>query len=137
MQMHNLGWGVNVSLEGKYNSVPWKHLIKDNRFNDIVDIYEGGYFHLRGVYRSEQNSCMNNNVPYYSTWSREIIVKRIKMLAGENYNFEDFVTNDSREWGNITRSSKDSESINKFVSAPRRGHVPIISSSEPKRQVSK
>ena len=137
MQMHNLGWGENVSLEGKYNSVPWKHLINDNRFNDIVAIYEGGYFHLRGVYRSEQNSCMNNNVPYYSTWSRELIVKRIKMLAGENYNFEDFVTNDSRERGNITRSAKDSESINKFVSAPQRGHVPIISSSEPKRQVSK
>ena len=138
MQMHNSGWGQNLSLDGKYLTVPWKHLVNDNRFNDIVDIYEGGYFHLRGVYRSEQNSCMNNNVPYYSTWSRELIVRRIKMLAGETYSFEDFAANDSREWGkDFSRPTRSSQHFQTDVNAPRHGHAPIISASEPKRQVSK
>ena len=138
MQMQASGWAENVSLNGKYNSVPWKHLINDNRFNDIVDIYEGGYFHLRGVYRSEQNSCMNNNVPYYSTWSRELIVRRIKMLAGETFNFDDFATNDSREWGqDFTRLTRGSQQVNPAAHAPRHGRMPIISVSKPKRPVSK
>lgn len=138
MQMLAYGWAENLSLDGKYISVPWKHLINDNRFNDITDIYEGGYFHSRGVYRSEQNSCMNNNVPYYSTWCRELIVRRIKMLAGETFSFDDFAANDSREWGqNFTRATRSSQQTHTFVSAPRHGHAPLISASEPKRPVSK
>lgn len=138
MQMQAAGWGNNLSLDGKYSTVPWSHLINDNRFNDIVDIYEGGYFHLRGVYRSEQNSCMNNNVPYYSTWSRELIVRRIKMLAGETFNFDDFVTNDSREWGkDFTRPTRSSRQVNPAAHAPRHGRMPVISVSEPKRPVNK
>lgn len=97
--MHMVGWGMNVSLTGKYKEVPWYHLIHDARYNDIVDIYEGGYFHTNGVFRSEYNSVMNNNVPYLSTWSRELAVRRIKQLAGETFNYSDFVANDSREWG--------------------------------------
>ena len=132
------GWGKNLSLDGKYNTVPWNHLINDNRFNDIVDIYEGGYFHLRGVYRSEQNSCMNNNIPYYSSWSRELIVRRIKMLAGETFNFDDFAANDSREWGqDFTRPTRSSRQVNPNTHAPRHGQVPVIPLSEPKRPVNK
>ena len=138
MRMHSNGWAGNLSLNGKYSSVPWKHLINDNRFNDIADIYEGGFFHLRGVFRSEQNSCMNNNVPYYSTWSREIIVRRIKLLAGEPFNFEDFTANDSREWGqDFSRLTRHSQEGHTAVSAPRHGQAPLISVSKPKRQVSK
>lgn len=138
MQMQAQGWGENMSLDGKYISVPWIHLINDNRFNDITDIYEGGYFHSRGVFRSEQNSCMNNNVPYYSTWCRELIVRRIKMLAGETFSFDDFVANDSREWGqDFTKSTRSFLHVHTFVSAPRHGHAPLISASEPERPVSK
>lgn len=137
-EMQAVGWGENLSLDGKYTTVPWKHLINDNRFNDIVDIYEGGFFHLRGVYRSEQNSCMNKNVPYYSTWCREIIVRRIKMLAGETFNFDDFVANDSREWGqDFTMPSRSSQQIKMDVIAPRQGQGPVINASEPKRPVYK
>ena len=81
------------------HSVGWSHLIFDDRYSDIVDIYEGGYMHNRGVFRSEPNSCMNNDIPYYSTISRESIVKRIKAYAGETYSFEDFVKNDKRDAG--------------------------------------
>ena len=93
----SLGWFDNLSITGKTNQVPWSHLIYDPRYSDIVDIYEGGYMHSRGVFRSEQNSCMNNDIPYYSTISRESIVKRIKRYAGEEYSFEEFVANDKRD----------------------------------------
>lgn len=95
----SLGWLDNLELTGKMHSVGWSHLIFDNRYSDIVDIYEGGYMHNRGVFRSEPNSCMNNDIPYYSTISRESIVKRIKAYAGETYSFEDFVKNDKRDAG--------------------------------------
>lgn len=99
-----LGWYDNLSLTGKMHEVPWSHLIFDERYSDRVDIYEGGFMHNRGVFRSELNSCMNNDIPYYSAISRESIVKRIKQYAGESYSFEDFVKNDKGDAGAITRA---------------------------------
>lgn len=98
------GWYDNLSLTGKMHEVPWSHLIFDERYSDRVDIYEGGFMHSRGVFRSEQTSCMNNNIPYYSAICRESIVKRIKKYAGEEYSFEDFVKNDKGDAGAITRA---------------------------------
>lgn len=100
----SLGWFRNISLSGKYSEIEWRHLIFHEDYDDIVDIYEGAFFHARGVYRSEANSCMNNNVPYFSTISRQAIVERIKDYAGEEFLFDDFVSNDSREYGQVTRS---------------------------------
>lgn len=125
-----LGWYENLSFTGKMQSVPWSHLIFDPRYSDLVDIYEGGYMHSRGVFRSEQNSCMNNNVPYYSTISRESIVKRIKRYAGETYSFEDFVKNDKREAGNVTRSTGRSGSVGN-VNSGMHQHAPVIHRGNP------
>lgn len=90
------GWYDNLSLTGKMHEVPWSHFIFDDRYSVRVDIFEGGFMHTRGVYRSEQNSCMNNNIPYFSAISRESIVKRIKRYAGEPYSFEEFVALDKK-----------------------------------------
>ena len=98
------GWYDNLSLTGKMHEVPWSHLIFDEKYSNFVDIFEGGFMHNRGVYRSEQNSCMNNDIPYYSTISRESIVKRIKAYAGEEYSFEEFKANDKVEAGAVTRA---------------------------------
>lgn len=87
----------NISLSGAYSAVPWSHLIFDSRYSDIVDIYEGGYRHSRGVFRSEPQSCMGTYIQYYSTVSREAIVRRIMQLSGSAYSFESFVSKDSRE----------------------------------------
>lgn len=125
-----LGWYENLSFTGKMQSVPWSHLIFDPRYSDLVDIYEGGYMHSRGVFRSEQNSCMNNNIPYYSTISRESIVKRIKRYAGETYSFEDFVKNDKREAGNVTRSAGTSGSVGN-VNSGMHQHAPVIHRGNP------
>lgn len=98
------GWYDNIELTGKMHEVGWSHLIFDPRYSDIVDIFEGGYMHSRGVFRSEQNSCMNNDIPYYSTISRESIVKRIKRYAGEPFDFEEFALLDKRTTDVVSRT---------------------------------
>lgn len=112
---HAIGWSLNLSLVGMHKDVPWSHLVFNPDYGDIVDVYEGGYFHSRGVYRSELNSCMNNNVAYYSTWCRQLIVERIMKLAGEKFNLADFYANDSRDVGNrfngTTRGNADSMNV--------------------------
>lgn len=112
---HATGFGLNLSLTGRYKDVPWSHLIFNPDYGDIVDIYEGGYFHTRGVYRSEHNSCMNNNVPYFSTWSRQLIVQRIMNWAGEEFTLDNFYANDSRETGRDFTSTSRSGDINVYT----------------------
>ena len=123
----SLGWYDNLSLTGKMHNVGWSHLIFDDRYSDIVDIYEGGYMHNRGVFRSEQNSCMNNDIPYYSTISRESIVKRIKRYAGETFSFEEFVKNDKRDAGDVTRGVDTDNKLN----AHTYQHTPVIHKGSP------
>lgn len=107
----NRDWYHNISLNSSHYEVPWSHLIFDPQFQMYVDMYEGGFMHQRGVYRSEANSCMNNNIPYYSAISREAIVKRIMEYAGEEYTFEKFKANDVNTLGPVpmalTRSSAE------------------------------
>ena len=122
-----LGWYDNLSLTGKMHNVGWSHLIFDDRYSDIVDIYEGGYMHNRGVFRSEQNSCMNNDIPYYSTISRESIVKRIKSYAGETFSFEEFVKYDKRDAGDVTRGVNTDNKLN----AHTYQHTPVIHKGSP------
>lgn len=127
--MKALGWHRNLSLSGRYNEIEWKHLIFDPRYDDIVDIYEGGYFHGKGVYRSEVNSCMNNNVPYFSTVSRQAIVERILDYAGETFDFESFVSKDSREMGDKFILSRTDG--NEPVGAALRSQPPILKKGTP------
>ena len=102
------GWYDNLSLNGDIHKVPWSHLFFDSKYSDIVDIYEGGFYHARGVFRSEPNSCMRNKIPYYSTISRESIVRRIMKYAGKPFSFESFKANDV-SGAFVTKSSYDWE----------------------------
>ena len=111
-----MGWYENLSLTGHMNNVPWSHLIFHEKYNQIVDIFEGGFMHNRGVFRSEQNSCMNNDIPYYSTISRETIVKRIKAIAGEVYSFDDFVANDVLDAGTVESATRNS--VPEYIARP-------------------
>ncbi len=126
------GWYENLSLTGKMNEVPWSHLIFDERYSKFVDIFEGGFKYSRGVYRSEYNSCMNNNIPYYSTISREAIVKRIMEYAGEEYSFEKFVANDKIEAQPETASAATKASPFSFsVSGGTHQHGPVFMGKRP------
>ena len=89
-----LGWYRNLETTGDMDEVAWSHLIFHPKYSNIVDIYEGGYFHSRGIFRSEPVSCMNNNIPYYSAISRQEMVERIMRYAGEEFSLEEFYAND-------------------------------------------
>ncbi len=126
------GWYENLSLTGKMDEVPWSHLIFNGRYGKIVDIYEGGFMHSRGVYRSENNSCMKNNIPYYSTISREAIVKRIMEYAGEEYSFEKFAANDNIE--NLPETATAATKASPFsfsVSSGMHQHEPVFMGKRP------
>ena len=101
------GWYRNLSTNGDYKSVEWAHLFANPDYSNIVDMYEGGYFHSRGIFRSEATSCMNNNIPYYSAISRQEMVERIKRYAGEEFSLAEFYSKDVRDASNndfVTRS---------------------------------
>ena len=120
------GWYDNLSLTGKMSEVPWSHLIFHEKYSGFVDIFEGGFMHNRGVYRSEQNSCMNNDIPYYSTISRESIVKRIMAYAGEEYSFEKFVENDVIEVTMDDTEVKSFDSGYLYNSRASQQHEPVF-----------
>ncbi len=124
------GWYENLSLSGDMYEVPWSHLIFDPQYSNLVDIYEGGYMHMRGVFRSEPNSCMNNNVPYFSAISREAIVKRIMEYAGEPYSFEDFKARDVLD---ASTTGVSRSSVAGFVEYPasNRQHNPVYMGEKP------
>ena len=100
----SLGWYKNLSMNGDMRQVPWAHLIYHPQYSDYVDMFEGGYMHTRGMYRSEATSCMNNNIPYFSAISRQAIVERIKAYAGEEFSLADFYAHDNDDFGTITKS---------------------------------
>ena len=97
------GWFKNLSMNSDHNQVPWSHLLYNPTYSNRVDMYEGAYMHMRGVYRSEITSCMNNNIPYFSSISRQAIVERLKEYAGETFDFDEFVAKDNFDVG--TKSS--------------------------------
>ena len=125
------GWYENLSLSGNMYEVPWSHMIFDPQYSNVVDMYEGGYMHMRGVFRSEANSCMNNNIPYFSAISRESIVKRIKEYAGESYTFEDFKQKDvmtpaTSSRGGVTVTGDDYYSSSKQMPPVYMGDKPLF-----------
>ena len=108
-----LGWYRNLEFNGDMHQVGWSHLIFNPKYSDVVDVYEGGYMHSRGVFRSEPNSCMNNNIPYFSAISRQAIVERIMDYAGEEFTLEKFYANDKSTVGAITKAQARAEGVDK------------------------
>ena len=88
------GLDLNLSLTNDPKTVPWAHLIGHPRYPE-VGLYEGGYIYQRGVWRSEAAGIMyDSSIGYFNTFCRELIVRRIFMLAGEEYTFEKFLEKD-------------------------------------------
>lgn len=123
-----LGWYRNLSLTGDVNLVDWSHLIFHPTYANIVDVYEGGYFHTLNVWRSEPNSCMNNNIPYFNAISRQTIVERIKELAGETFNFDEFVANDKLFMDNSSTRALDTPQISAGAGMQ---HPPVYMGDKP------
>ena len=96
-------------------------------------MYEGGFFHTRGIYRSEPNSCMNNNIPYYSAIQRQEMVERIKRYAGEEFSLEEFYANDVRDASNnTTRASLEVADTPATRASAAKQMAPRIMGDKPK-----
>ena len=127
-----LGWYRNLSTNGDMKTVEWSHFIFHPDYSNVVDMYEGGFFHSRGIYRSEATSCMNNNIPYYSAIQRQEMVERIMRYAGEEFSLDDFYAKDVRDASNneVTRVSEPTAAERASASkqmAPRiMGEKPVL-----------
>jgi len=127
IDMHYRGWWQNLSTTGKLNEVPWAEFIFDPDFSDHVDVFEGGYGFLRGIYRPESNSCMNYGIPYYNMPSRLDIWKRIKEYAGEPWTMDEFRRQDTFEWGPQIMTRSTIEDISGCGYAESNRHVaPLV-----------
>ena len=96
-------WQVKafLNVSAKYSPTPWDDLLSkketlvasDSRYSRI-DTYQGGQGNILNRWRCEKVSCMMDNRFYFSAWQRMLIVKRIKSLAGESFDEDDFFAKD-------------------------------------------
>lgn len=97
-------WAVTYALNvsGYYGSVPWKEDLLDhldewtarNPDYERIGIWHGGHTSLYYRWRSEKTSCMIDNRPYFSTWQRILIVRKIMEKTGETFDMDDFIAKD-------------------------------------------
>lgn len=126
------GWYDNLSISSGLYEVPWSHLFFHPKYGDIVDIYEGGFYHTRGIYRSEATSCMNNNIPYFSAISRQSIVERIMKYAGETFSLDDFYAKDVLDIGSRGMQPSWDEMLTPNYAGASKQHAPKIMSGKPR-----
>lgn len=132
LSMQSYGFYENISLTGNMYEVPWSHMIFDPQYSNLVDVFEGAYYHSRGVFRSEATSCMNNNISYYSSISRETMVKRIMQYAGEPYSYEAFKAKDYESLSVATRPSTRAWVDETATASPKFGqHEPKFMGDKP------
>lgn len=94
-EWQKLGFQMNLDFTNDPSSILWKDFIGLEKYRQ-VGTYEGGYEYQYGVWRSETNSCMNNNIPYFNVQSRWSIVSRIMKLAEiKGFIIQDFISTDN------------------------------------------
>ena len=90
---NNFGWRENIDVYGNISNTSWSGFAGKSKYN-MVSPYEGANYYAKGVWRPENNSCMNDNVAYFNAPSRWAQVNRIKKLAGLSYTFAQFLQED-------------------------------------------
>ena len=99
-QSYTVPYAMNVS--GFYDTVPWQEDLLDHldewtaRNPDYgrIGIWHGAYSSLYYRWRSEKTSCMIDNRPYFSTWQRILLVRKIMEKAGETFSMDEFIAKD-------------------------------------------
>ena len=97
-------FGLNVSGWYDEAKIPWKELldmrsslVASNTLYSRIGVFQGGDVSLFNRWRSEEISCMIDNRPYFSTWQRVLIAKRIMSLAGGTFSLSGFLSQDHPE----------------------------------------
>lgn len=105
-----LGYQMNLDFTNDPSAILWESFLGMKKYSK-VGAYEGGYEYQYGVWRSEENSCMNNNIPYFNVQSRWSIVRRIMELSGKEFSISDFIENDNF----IYPESTETRSVKEFI----------------------
>ena len=110
---YGVPYGLNISASytqpgyddpgqgDQYIKQGWQHLIDQkaslvlsNPLYNRIGVYQGGEVSVLNRWRSEEISCMIDNRYYFSTFQRELIVRRIMTLAGESFSESSFWAKD-------------------------------------------
>ena len=109
------GWYANIDYNQTSSTVRWSRFLNDSRYaQDGLGIFEGAHTYGKGAYRSSDNSMMRYNISWFNAPSREAIYKAV-MTQSEGstwkYDYEEFVTFDSKNIGNVqSRSAAQQQS---------------------------
>lgn len=87
------GQFLNVDFDSNIANTLWKGFAGNPDY-PMVGTWEGAGLYDYGIWRSEYNSCMNDNVLYFNAQSRYVQIDRIHAWAGEEYSFEQFLEDD-------------------------------------------
>lgn len=98
------GYNLTTDQNNEGGTVYWSHLLNNANYPE-VGFYEGGMCYLKGVWRSEYESCMDDNRLYFNAISRQLIVERILKQSGEIFSQEEFYLKDSKEGASSSTSS--------------------------------
>lgn len=90
---YRYGMNLNVTASRDPETVFWHEFIGRPGY-ELVDFFEGAFYYSKGVWRSENRTCMVDNILYYSLACRLAIVKRLKAIAGEAFELDDFIAKD-------------------------------------------
>ena len=101
----------NLSLTYKVEGVNWKDFANRSDYSGAaIALYAGSAYYGKGIYRSEQISCMEDNRPHFNTISRWKIYTRIKLTAGETPTIEDFASRDTDRVNTYTSGAPGTKS---------------------------
>lgn len=96
--MQTLDWGMNVDFTTDPEKVLWADFLNDERYaGEELGIYEGACTYMHGVYRSSEESMMNNNINGFNAPSRRAIYEAVMRLGeSRQASYEEFVEFDKR-----------------------------------------
>lgn len=95
--MKGRGFYANLTMSSKMGDAPWRDFISHPKYSQSVDMWEGGYNHYRGVWRSEPQSVMGTYIAYFNTISRYTIYNEIMRRSGRTSSISDFMEQDKTE----------------------------------------
>lgn len=92
----NFGFYINADFSPDISQTTWRDFAARPDY-PMVGTYPGAGTYRSGIWRPEENSCMNDNVAYFNAPSRWAQIRRIRRLAGEpDYTFDAFLLEDQR-----------------------------------------
>lgn len=98
---YDVPYGLNVSGWYDDTKIPWKELLNkrstlmsSNSLYGRIGKFQGADVSLFYRWRSEEISCMIDNRPYFSTWQRVLIARRITELAGRTFSLDNYLAVD-------------------------------------------